>query len=76
MEPRREAADVNANHSDQLDVLPRPNWADLFDDPAGESNWHAGVDVTGGQRHSRGATRCGNCGELTEAETCCQEAVY
>jgi len=34
------------------------------------------ADATPGERHSRGATRCGICGELTEAELCCGEVVW
>lgn len=50
---------------------------DLLTDPGGTSSWwpSMGESVTTG-RHSRGAVRCGVCGELTDAEECCQEAVW
>lgn len=59
------------------DPIPPPqDLTDLLSDPSGTSNWWPGVDASPGPRHSRGATRCGVCGELTDQETCCQEAVY
>lgn len=40
------------------------------------STWWPAVEGLSSPRHSRGATRCGLCGELTEAEVCCGEAVW